>query len=452
MKKIGLKQKVLLVFVGLIIFLLILEIALRIGGLIISNYEKEKYIKNDNSDNSYTILCLGDSTTASMYNNQSTWPEELEKILNNQGSEKKFVVINKGWRGRSSEIIIARLDGYIDQYKPDLIIVMMGGEDYMFDIYGEDNIIKAKDDLKIDLFLEKIKVYKLIKLMIKDYKFNQEEFKNHTYNEKGWTYLETGDLNKSIDMFNKSLSSDPNNYDAYLGLGWVYDEAKMYDAAQNILEKAIEINPENVGAYEKLAVVYETKKRKIKSIEMYLKVTELDPEAIHPYIELGRLYNDIGLTDRAEEMYKKAIEVNPENEWAYISLGSFYENQSEIDKAASMFEKAKEMRLKKYNPTTITSFKMLYEDMSKKGPKLAIMQYPTRNVQELKDMFSNKQQEDIIFIENKDNFEKVITKFNYYEYFVDRAAGVFGHCTLKGNRLIAENVAGEIDKYLSYNQ
>jgi len=52
----------------------------------------------------------------------------------------------------------------------------------------------------------------------------------------------------------------------------------------------------------------------------------------------------------------------------------------------------------------------------------------------------------IIFLENKITFEKKIAESRYADYFHDRFGGVFGHCTKKGNRIIAENIANSIIK------
>ena len=52
--------------------------------------------------------------------------------------------------------------------------------------------------------------------------------------------------------------------------------------------------------------------------------------------------------------------------------------------------------------------------------------------------------EDIIFVSNEENFKETLKTAEYEEYFIDRFAGNFGHCTPKGNRLIAENLTNVI--------
>ncbi len=72
------------------------------------------------------------------------------------------------------------------------------------------------------------------------------------------------------------------------------------------------------------------------------------------------------------------------------------------------------------------------------------MQYPVRNVEPLKQIFA--QDEGVIFVDNESVFKEALKKVSYKEYFKDMFAGDFGHCTDKGNRLLAENIANTIFK------
>jgi len=76
------------------------------------------------------------------------------------------------------------------------------------------------------------------------------------------------------------------------------------------------------------------------------------------------------------------------------------------------------------------------------------MQYPMRSVEPLKKMF--KDRSDIIFVDNENVFKKAVKEKGTKQIFVDMFGGEFGHCTLKGNKLIAENVANVILKENSF--
>ena len=70
-----------------------------------------------------------------------------------------------------------------------------------------------------------------------------------------------------------------------------------------------------------------------------------------------------------------------------------------------------------------------------------------RNIEPLKRIFNEKK--DLIFVDNERLFKEAVEKEDYNEYFNDIFAGDFGHCTPKGNRLLAENIANEILKEMS---
>jgi len=52
----------------------------------------------------------------------------------------------------------------------------------------------------------------------------------------------------------------------------------------------------------------------------------------------------------------------------------------------------------------------------------------------------------IIFVDNEKIFLDALKETSYRDIFRDRFGGDFGHCTIKGNRLLATNVANVILK------
>jgi hypothetical protein len=52
----------------------------------------------------------------------------------------------------------------------------------------------------------------------------------------------------------------------------------------------------------------------------------------------------------------------------------------------------------------------------------------------------------IIFVDNEAGFKEAVRKEGYSVYFRDIFGGDFGHCTKKGNWLLAENIANAILK------
>jgi hypothetical protein len=65
-----------------------------------------------------------------------------------------------------------------------------------------------------------------------------------------------------------------------------------------------------------------------------------------------------------------------------------------------------------------------------------------RNVEPLKRIF--EKDKGVIFVDNEQVFKEAVRESGYKEYFTDMFGGDFGHCTQKGNELLAQNIADVI--------
>jgi hypothetical protein len=72
------------------------------------------------------------------------------------------------------------------------------------------------------------------------------------------------------------------------------------------------------------------------------------------------------------------------------------------------------------------------------------VQYPMISVEPLKEIFDGER--GVVFVGNEKVFNRALKRGSYIEYFQDSFGGNFGHCTPKGNRLLAENIANVILK------
>ena len=59
----------------------------------------------------------------------SSYPKQLEDILNNLDPGIRFAVINKGIPSANTGMIVSRLEENLNIYQPDMVLVMMGVND-----------------------------------------------------------------------------------------------------------------------------------------------------------------------------------------------------------------------------------------------------------------------------------------------------------------------------------
>ena len=470
--KTNLFQKILLILFGLSLFLLSLEIGLGISGFVLSSLQEYRNQVSLKQKGEYRIMCLGESTTAG----DDSYPRQLEEILNQRGQGIKFRVINKGVGAAFTSFILAHLEENLNKYNPDMVITMIGINDY-----GPHMPYKDGDVSKTSLFFRSFKTYNLARLIWLHLVSKLKEL----HRER--TFIE--------QTLEKAIKVNPKNYGAYSRLAWFYEGQGKYDLANKLFKKSIEAGSGNSGLNGELAwlytvsgCIYARQEKYTLAEEMLKKAIGLNSENYWAYYYLWDLYVRQGKYTLAEEMLKKAIALNRGNDSSdlfakqmfYKELGWFYVEQKKYAQAQDQFEKAalltgavkfdtyndgsygalailyrengkyeaadryymKSKSLENYHPSTINNYRKIKEILDRRGVKLVCVQYPMRSIEPLKKIF--KGERDIIFVDNEKIFSDIFTEANYREYFIDMFAGDFGHCTYKGNRLLAENIANVI--------
>lgn len=230
---------------------------------------------------------------------------------------------------------------------------------------------------------------------------------NVVHNDELSVYI---DRNKAIDYFKKSIEIDPNRPSVFLALGFAYFLNKEYIKAESSLLQAIKIEPKNPIALQRLGEVYLEEGRYSEAAQVFLDAKYLVPEKEINYAYLVTCYNNLGDKDRADE-YSLKLE----------TLQSGY-----------------------INKFTKKNYRMLADEARKGNAIIFCMQYPLRKSLPLRTMLQGY--EVARFVDNERIFKDALRAARYEDYFTDRFAGDFGHCTEKGNRLLAENLAGAISR------
>jgi tetratricopeptide (TPR) repeat protein len=265
------------------------------------------------------------------------------------------------------------------------------------------------------------------------------------YVELGRFYRGQGKPSEAEALFKKAIECNPKDALSYVALGWFYRGQGKPSEAEASFKKAIELNPKSVLAYVELGRFYRDQGKPSEAEALFKKAIELNPKNTIAYAELGRSYLSQGKPSDAEALFKKAIELNPKNTIAYGALKAIYIEMGNSELASEYDRRAKELGLNYYPPMTISNYHKLKAALDKRGIRLVCAQYPMRSIEPLKSIFQDNT-EGIIFVDNEGIFKDAIKQGGYNDYFRDMFGGDFGHCTNKGNRLLAENIANVILK------
>jgi lysophospholipase L1-like esterase len=82
-----------------------------------------------------TVVCLGDSITGPRPNTEyldhySKYADLLQLILETRLGAGKAKVVNRGYAGNTSTQALARVDEEVVPLKPDIVVILIGGNDY----------------------------------------------------------------------------------------------------------------------------------------------------------------------------------------------------------------------------------------------------------------------------------------------------------------------------------
>ncbi len=565
MAKTTLKQKLALIGLGILFTLIVLEIFLRLGAGLFLFIQEQRNQKGFSRNNTYIILCLGESTTA--LGGENAYPYQLEQILNQKNLSRKFKVINRGIPAINSKTILNKINDNLDRYKPDLVVSMIGINDHW-----HTKKLKVTLWQRVAIFLENFRVYKLFNLSISHLRHKLDEMKIVKYYETPYEaqydalaekdfkqqmsnhglggadltqkhsepYEKTiskihdfeqlrnvlilekakldqlGKVEEAQDISKKQYFVSLRLYVYLVGAGFWNRERGNFQLAQEFCERAIVLLPNKVPAYLELGRIYKDQQHYEKAIAIFLKIIEMTSQEPNAFLELGRSCEAIGdyektakaykilldteglqdwiylevaqwydkkkLWSFAEQAYKKVLANSPGNLLTYDRLGDIYIQQNRLSEAQALLEdaikknekeeisyqrpilykklaevlekegktqaageyvkKSQEFVASRYLPQTVQNYNDTVNQILKRNIPVIVMQYPMRALDPLKETFVNKNK--IIFLENKKNFEEALHSSSYADYFQDNFAGDFGHCTRKGNLLIAENLAETI--------
>ncbi len=435
-------QKLLLVIFGILLSIVLLELGLRIAGAILLSMQEYRNHRLAKQQGVYKIVCIGESTT--MSGGENSYPRQLERILNAKSKGIKFQVINKGVSGTTTPVIISHLPAILDETNPNMVIVMMGINDGKVYVPIE----KITGWHRILAYLRDFRVYKLFKRIILGLRVNMSAMHN---DRKDSSYRGKDD---KIYTGEKFIASEFNKYPLkyrklYLQ-GLFLDASNRYAEAEKVWKFFI---------FSKIIPTLETHfyKKLAKCLYEQGKIDELISILAHvPYnawasCSVLDLCNDSKRAPMIISVINKNIKEASDNPELYDLMSDCLKRAGAEKKAVEYMRKADELRRGHINAITQKNYLKLNDMLERRHIKPIYMQYPLRSIDTLKAMLRSVDNfNQIIFIDNKAIFEKALSKGTYDEYFTDRFAGDFGHCTSKGNRLIAEHVAEIILKYLSH--
>lgn len=459
---------------GILLGFAVLEVGMRTAGWLLNRAQARSNQLSLDQGAAVRVLCVGESTTA--LGGEQSYPRQLESILNAASSKVRFSVVNAGITATNTDTILERLEGWLDSYHPQVVVVMMGINDQMG--YLEDAPSRAAWVLDP---LRKMRTYKLFSLLAHNLaaRFGLGEWLAEESPrpelidlrppmlrlkdaapvvQEANEALRTGRFAVARDLLEDRFAHDPADFEtAYLlTLSLIVMSADgsedVYDRAQAALESRVAASPADARAKDGLVRLYLVRRELVKADDMVLADDPASPSIsgetrllladLHSQ-EASRLMEQRRFLDAADPL-RRALAVVPERavdqrSRIHAQLAVLERQLGKPDAASENLHAARELQRDVYPERTRRNYVTLERTLQRRGIQLIVMQYPTRPLAPLRDFLDDPR--DVIFVDNEAVFRDAIDRSSYEAIFTDHFAGDFGHLTPRGNELLAKGAA-----------
>ena len=357
-----------LAIASVIVIVSLIEFTLYLSGKIYYLYRvRDKASQSENKD-LVRILCLGDSWTFGMGADKGySYPEQLEKMLN-KDNPNSVVVHNAGWPGCTSSKLLRRLEDDLHKYNPDILIILVGGNDtYLMD-KDADYLLFKNDGFKsvayrLDYYLSRSKVYKLCKrgwdgLLVK-------LWKKRLACKRDWGGLfaklwkkrlasKFKSMGTSVSFGLKVTSSLPRDdkiiheFQGHINLGEKYfHDNRACNLAIEEYKKAKALMPNNALSYICTAVAYAGMDKEEIAIKELKKAARMDPYNKEIYYQLWITCKQLGEEKLAMEALENYLYLNPDDIPKFLTFLKYGVHSLKENKSNAPFVKLVRFNLKK---------------------------------------------------------------------------------------------------------
>ena len=157
----------------------------------------------------------------------------------------------------------------------------------------------------------------------------------------GIVLYKNGQIENSVNEFERTISLDPKHFKAHLKLGNIYGEdLRNHEMAIKIYSRAVDLRPDYPDLRNNLGNAFRFIARHAEAAEQFEKAVELNPRYARARFNLGKTYSALGEFDKARRQYEEAIEIDRNHPKAFKNLGDVLVRLGDDDRAAECYRLA----------------------------------------------------------------------------------------------------------------
>ncbi len=140
------------------------------------------------------------------------------------------------------------------------------------------------------------------------------------YYYRGTAFEITGDLEKAMEDYQRSVELKPDFILPTANIGKIYAKKREHEKAIEFYKKAVELGDQDATNYYNYGVCLMNLGKKEQAKVVLEKLISLDENYSDAYYQLGIIYIGLGDSSKAKEFLQKFIDMDPENQNASIAI------------------------------------------------------------------------------------------------------------------------------------
>ena len=179
------------------------------------------------------------------------------------------------------------------------------------------------------------------------------------WNNLGIVYKKSGQIQKSIEIYQNNIERDPNYAKNYYNIGTAYYQLKDYKKALEYLTEYTNRIPNSPDAYMLMAQIAGNMEQFPLAISYLNAALQYQPKNAEAFNMLGMAYGTLDQYTKAEKSFLKAINLQAQNIQFHLNLSVNYHNAGMVEKEIRSLKKV--LQIQNNHPTALQQLIMVLE-------------------------------------------------------------------------------------------
>lgn len=169
-------------------------------------------------------------------------------------------------------------------------------------------------------------------------------------NLQGVRLYQQGQYDAAMQQFQKALSSDPANADAYYNMaatahrmGVARNDQATLTQAETLYNQCLDRDPNHADCHRGLAVLLAETGRSDRAFALLKNWVARNPQSADAHVELARLYEEFGDPETAKLQLTEALQLDQLNARAWNALGRLREQSGDYTQALANYQRSYEL-------------------------------------------------------------------------------------------------------------